>query len=161
MTVCPLSMWHLPGAEDTPLDTQIRNLGLLFGTVLLLHGLLDPLLTYVIVQVFDVGSELNPILRGGLERGLLPFVLVHVPLFLGASLLFWLVTRLMRRGTAQERTFIYTVGVLVLLAMILWGVAILLWNLSIFATEIVSGSRTGASTPVPPGLPELNQDGYG
>lgn len=110
---------------------QRRHLWALFGVALVLHGVVDPALTLLALEGLHTGRELNPLLRRGVAAGIPTFLAMYL-VFIGcACSLFWGITQLMQRGTLAEHRRLYRGGVVVLWGMIIWGIGIVLWNLSV------------------------------
>lgn len=111
-------------------DFRIRRfwaLGLIATTI---HTILDPLSTYVIVNVLGVGAEANLWLASYLNQGAWPFIAIHVPLYLFVFILLLAFTALFRRATDAEATQLYG------LSLIIWG-GIILWGLSIIGSNVL------------------------
>lgn len=98
---------------------------------MLVHGVVDPALTYLFVVSLDRGRELNPLLRAGLEGGLGQFVGLHLGFFVVTAALFWGIVSLIGQGTPRVQHRLYRGSVGVLVGIILWGAAIVCWNLQV------------------------------
>lgn len=100
----------------------------LAAIVFSLHGVLDPAITYLAVEVLQVGVEANPFLRRQLAGGPWQLAIAHVLLGVFFAATCWGVITLMRRGTAEEAADAYRLARLFLFGMILWGVGLICWN---------------------------------
>ena len=96
----------------------------LASVVFLFHGILDPAVTYLAVEVLHVGIEANPFIRQQLAGGPWQLVVAHLPLGIFFAGICWGVIRLMQSGTAEEAANAYRLAHLILCGMILWGAAL-------------------------------------
>ena len=110
-------------------DSRVRRFWVLGLAALLLHTVLDPLLTYLAVNVFEVGVETNLWLATYLNQGLFMFTLIHLPLYLGVFLMMGLFTWLFSRASESEATQLYWLSVVIWSGIILWGILIVGNNL--------------------------------
>lgn len=115
--------------EDTLTDDRIQRFWVLAVIAGFLHGVADPFVTYLIVNVYAVGTEANPWLATYLQSGAVKFILIHIPLYIvifGVSAAF---TWLFHYGSDTERAQIYTIARIFWSLAILWGVLIVGNNL--------------------------------
>lgn len=81
---------------------QLTRLWWLFTVALLIHGVIDPGLTFVLITSTDLVRELNPLIRWGLNEGIGMLVLLHLPLYVVAIAIFAGITKLMQLVSDQE-----------------------------------------------------------
>ena len=131
------------GAEDGvvtmggfEIDHKLRRVYLLLGITWLLHAVGDPVVTFLAVNVFEVAVEANPLFRGVLDQGAVPFALAHVPLFVGGLLALMMFTILFDRAEGGERMRLYWFTLGGFSILILWGIALVTWNLLVL-TQVV------------------------
>jgi len=109
-----------------------RRLWVLFAVGLILHGVIDPIVTYLIVIQTQTGYEANPFLYTMLIQGPLYFAVSHLLLYVIAIGCFAGVMWLLRISSGRARRQVHTLTNVVLIGIILWGVFLVGWNLSIF-----------------------------
>jgi hypothetical protein len=98
---------------------------------LLIHGVLDPLTTYLAVAVFETGIETNYWLAGYFQQGVGAVILIHVPLYLLVITSYLSFTWLFIRATPQVATRIYWLAVGCFVLLILWGIVVVGNNVSV------------------------------
>ncbi|MFC7059981.1 hypothetical protein [Halovenus salina] len=117
-------------------DDRIKRFWGLGLIAVFLHGVADPVITYITVSVYDVGREANPWLATHLEKGATSFLLVHAQLYLIIFGIFAAFTWLFYRGTDSEREQIYKLSLVLWSLIILWGAFIVGNNLFVLADGI-------------------------
>jgi len=63
-------------------DQRIKIVAILYTTAGFLHGVADPGISYIGIEILDQAYEANPIMRVPMQRGLGIFILVHIPLYI-------------------------------------------------------------------------------
>jgi membrane-bound metal-dependent hydrolase YbcI (DUF457 family) len=117
-------------------DPRIRRFWQ-FGLVgLFLHGVADPLVTYLVGPVYGVGIETNRWLSLYLSEGPVAFVAIHLPLYIFAIAGFCVFTWLFVRASPKERDQLYKLSLIVWGLIILWGVVIVANNLLVLASGL-------------------------
>jgi len=122
-----------PTWTETLGDYRVRRFWTLGLIAMFLHGVADPAITYLIVDVYDVGTEANPWLAAHLSAGAAQFALIHIPLYVVALSVFVTFTWLFHRGSDAERARIHSIAVVLWTLIILWGVVIVGNNLLVLA----------------------------
>jgi len=110
-------------------NQRIRVTFYLYILVTVLHGVLDPGISYIGIEILGIGEEANPLLRAAVDQGLVEFMLIHIPLY--AILLFaYVVTIVLLQQNVQNNSdTIYNFVSVGLMALIAWGVWINIRNL--------------------------------
>lgn len=103
----------------------------LFAVGLVLHGVIDPIVTYLVVIQAQAGYEANPFLRGMLAQGPLYFAASHLLLYAVTTGCFVGVMWLLRISSGRARRQVHALTNIVLVGIILWGILLVGWNLSI------------------------------
>jgi len=111
-------------------DYRVRRFWLLGSTAAFVHTVLDPILTYAVVTVFDVGTEANPWLAGYLTHSGWAFAMIHLPLYGFVAAVLCAYTYLFSIASEREATRLYH------LSLLAWGV-ILLWGLIVVGNNLV------------------------
>lgn len=111
------------------LDDRLAHLWQLYVVAFVLHGVADPLVTHAIVNIFDVGVELNPLFRSSLRDGAVSFAIAYVPLYLIAIAGLVALSTLYHRADDSDQGRIYRISTVILNLLIVWGIAIVVWNL--------------------------------
>lgn len=117
-------------------DSRVRRFWILGLAALLLHTVLDPMLTYLAVNVLDVGVETNLWLATYLNQGLTTFIGIHLPLYLGSLLMMSAFTWLFSRASESEATQLYWLSIGTWSAIILWGILIVGNNLWVLLQSV-------------------------
>jgi hypothetical protein len=108
---------------------QVRRSLCLLGIAVGLHTIVDPALTYLAVIHLEVGFEMNSLMRPWLRAGLIPFILIHLPVYafsIGAGVTFrWL----LQQASGREQMVIYYLSVIGFSGLICWGLALVANNL--------------------------------
>lgn len=115
-------------------DWRVRRFWGLGLLAVFLHGVLDPLVTYLVVTVREAGTEANPFLAGHLDSGLGGLILVHVPLYVLAFGVLLAFTWLFARASSAEVDRLYRGSLVIWGLIILWGLILVgnnLWVLII------------------------------
>lgn len=115
-------------------DRRLRHIWLLGGAALLLHGVFDPVVTYLAVIVFESGREGNVWLATYLHRGAWPFLRVHIPLYLGFTAALCGLTWLFTHGSDEEAATVYKIALVGWAGIIVWGLALTANNLVVLLT---------------------------
>lgn len=116
--------WRLPTQEQ-----RIRRSLIVFYVAVTFHTVLDPAITYLAVIQFEQGFEANPFIRSWLHAGLLPFVFVHLPVYvlcIGGGLT---LRRLLQQAAGREQIVVYYLSIVGFSGLSCWGLLIVLNNL--------------------------------
>lgn len=110
-------------------DQRIRVIFYLYILVAALHGVVDPGISYIGIEILGIGEEANPLLRTAMDQGLVQFTLIHIPLY--AILLFSYVVTivLLQQNVQNDSDTIYNFVSVGLIALVAWGVWINIRNL--------------------------------
>jgi len=110
-------------------EQRIQHLSVLWCSAFIFHTILDPVTTYIVVVIFDAGTELNPLIKPWLQDGLRSFFLIHLPLYVlgicGLMILRWL----FMQANDFEQLQAYYLSVFVLSGISVWGLLLVLNNL--------------------------------
>jgi len=120
-------------------DERLSHLWLLYVVGFILHGVADPLITHLIVNVFNVGVELNPLVRPSLQEGAVSFALAYVPLYIIAAAGLVALSALYHRASDADQIKIYRISRVILHLVIVWGALIVTWNLWVLFRELWFG----------------------
>ena len=112
-------------------DYRVRRLTYLYLTVTCLHGVLDPAISYLGIEVFARGWEANPLLRVPMQRGPVLFILVHIPLYLVLLVSYVMTIELLRRELQNGTDTVYYLALVGLTLLCGWGVWLNLRNLMV------------------------------
>ena len=112
-------------------ESQRRHLWLLFGIAAVIHGVLDPLVTVVILNHSVGPMEANPLMATVLDGGLVRVVIAQLGFLLVVGGIFWGIIALIDRGSSTEQHRLYRGSVVVLAGLIIWGIGVLGWNVLI------------------------------
>lgn len=107
-----------------------------FGAVvLLIHGVADPISTYLAVIHYQVGVEANPVVANALNNGELHFLMFHIPLYvvIGGCLAGF--TVIYSKLPEKRRKRLYQYSKYVWWGLICWGTVIVGSNLYIIAVN--------------------------
>lgn len=116
--------------NGTPnIQQRLRRLSVLFGTAIFLHGVADPAVTYVSINLFNVGYETNPFIRQGLQAGALGFFILHLPLYIITIGAFAGISWLIKIADGPTQTRLYYFSLIITGGIVLWGILIVGWNL--------------------------------
>lgn len=122
--------------RNTFADKRVRRFWGVGGVALLLHGIVDPFVTYLAVKVYGVGIEINPWLASALGQGLDTLALVHLPLFIVVFGLFVIYTWLFARASETQAKQIYRISLVGWALIITWGLLVVGHNLVVLLTGI-------------------------
>jgi hypothetical protein len=117
-------------------DPRVRRFWYLGLVGLFLHGVADPLVTYLVSLVYGVGMETNHWLSMYLHRGLIAFILIHFPLYIFTIAGFCTFTWLFARASPEERYQIYKLSTITWGLIILWGMIIVTDNLLVLISGL-------------------------
>lgn len=106
----------------TTQQTRIRHSWWLIIVAFCLHVIVDPALTYLAVAHLDLAREANPFIRYWLTAGTVPFVLIHLPMYVFCGISLVIVRRLYRSATVREQVIMYRLSVVGFSGLILWGI---------------------------------------
>jgi len=101
-----------------------------------LHAIVDPILTYIIVVVFGVGYESNPMLAAPLNQSLTAFILVHVPLWVIITVVIVMFAIIFEKAPLEDIDTIVYYGEFVWLGIILWGILLVGNNLFVLVSAM-------------------------
>lgn len=116
--------------EEYAKDYRVRRFWKLGLAAVFVHIVVDPLVTYVSVVIFEVGVEANPWLATYLYTGDWAFLTIHLPLVLFVGAVFVGFTWLFSISSGQETKQLY------FLSLLAWG-GILLWGLLLVGNNLV------------------------
>ena len=122
--------------EEYAGDYRVRWFWKLGVAAVFIHIILDPLVTYIVVVVFEVGAEANPWLATYLNSGNWAFVSIHLPLVLFVGAAFVGFTWLFSISSDRESRQLHILSLLTWSAVLLWGLLIVAHNLAVLLTEI-------------------------
>jgi hypothetical protein len=100
------------------------------------HTVLDPVVTYAVVVVFDAGTELNPWLASILENGGWAFAAVHLPVYVLVAVILCAYTYLFSIASDNEATQLYHLAVVAWSMILLWGLLVVGNNLFVLLTGL-------------------------
>lgn len=110
-------------------EYRLQRVWILGSAALVIHGILDPFVSYLAIRVFNVADELNPLMVPYFEGSIVDLLLIHIPLFLititGLILLTWLFSL----GSDSQKQRVYRLALAVFSLMILWGLGVVANNL--------------------------------
>jgi hypothetical protein len=115
-------------------DRRIKLVGILYATVGVLHGVVDPGISYIGIEILARASEANPSMRGSMQRGLGVFVLTHLPLYLFVGVAHVLTVEFMTTEFNHGTQSTYYAAVTGLSLVVSWGVCLNLWNIAVLLT---------------------------
>lgn len=125
------------GREGAYTDYRVRRFGFLGIIALVIHGVVDPLVSYLAIAVLDVGREANPLMAPYFQEGLMVLVLIHLPLYvlvIGCILAYsWLFFRASR----VERQWLHRLSLMMWGLIIAWGLILVVNNVFV----LVGGLR--------------------
>ena len=113
-----------------------RRFWLFSGVATFLHAIVDPILTYIIVVVFGVGYESNPMLAAPLNQSLTAFILVHVPLWVIITVVIVMFAIIFEKAPLEDIDTIVYYGEFVWLGIILWGILLVGNNLFVLVSAM-------------------------
>lgn len=105
-------------------DQRVRRFWVFSIVAFFLHGFVDPFVTYLAVNIYNVGVEANPLLAGPLNQGLSAFIVIHIPLYLGFFAFLCAFTWLFSRASPSETAQVYKISRIVWVGIIIWGLVI-------------------------------------
>lgn len=114
-------------------DGRIKTIAILYFTVGILHGLLDPGISYLGIEVLGKGWEANPIMRASMQKGLAFFVLIHIPLYLGLFIAYLFTIFLVKREFRKGDKTVYYLTISGLMILIGWGLWLNFRNILVLA----------------------------
>lgn len=103
-------------------DHRVKSILLLYLGVLFLHGILDPGISYIGIEVLGRGWEGNPIMRIPMQQGIGPFLLAHIPLYIGLFVAYVTTVTLIRKDSKQGGNSVYYLALVILSLLIIWGI---------------------------------------
>lgn len=109
-------------------DSRIKNVAILYCVIWLLHGVLDPGISYIGIEVFELGYEGNPIMRIPMQQGLGVFILVHIPLYVGLFIAYVTTVDLIKTEFERGKSTTYRLALAGLTLLIGWGIWLNLSN---------------------------------
>lgn len=130
-------MLLIPSWLDPTADAPRRRFWILAGGTFLLHAVLDPLITYLLVRVYEVGREANPLFIEPLNAGLGVFVVSQMPLVINFGLILVGYSWLLHIGSPAEVDWLYRFATLMWVITILWGIALVGNNLLVLITGLI------------------------
>jgi len=114
---------------NTTEDHRVKHIWALGLTALAIHGLADPAVSYLAINVFEIASEANPLLAPHFQGGLDGLLLIHIPLFMIAIVGIWSLTWLFSMGTESQKHQVHRLSVGLWSLIILWGLVVVANNL--------------------------------
>jgi len=112
-------------------DDRIKIIAILYFCTWFLHGVLDPGISYIGIEVFEMGYEGNPIMRVPMRQGLGVFIIIHIPLSLGLFIAYLTTVDLMKTEFERGKNSTYQLALVGLLLLIGWGIWLNLNNIVI------------------------------
>jgi len=109
-------------------EREVRRTTILYGIAGLLHGVLDPVVTYILINT-QRGRETNPLLRSVFEQGIGHVFIRHIPLFATLLACFTLLVYLFHIADETELKQLYWLSRFILGVCIIWGLLLVSWNL--------------------------------
>lgn len=114
-------------------DNRVKTIAILYFCTWLLHGVLDPGISYIGVEIFEMGYEGNPIMRVPMRQGLGMFILIHIPLYIGLFLAYVITVDLMKTEFEQGKSSTYLLALVGLSLLIGWGIWLNLNNIVVLS----------------------------
>ena len=110
-------------------DNRIKAVAILYILTWFLHGVLDPGISYISIEIFEMGYEGNPIMRVPMQQGIGVFILIHIPLYLGVFIAYVTTVGLMKTEFERGKSSTYHLALIGLLLLIGWGIWLNLNNI--------------------------------
>lgn len=124
------------GWQDAYVDYRVRRFGLLGIMALVIHGVVDPLVSYLAIAVFEVGHEANPLMAPYFQEGFVTLVLVHLPLYLLLIGCIIVYSWLFFRASEAERQWLHRSSVVIWGLIIAWGLVLVSNNLLVLVNGL-------------------------
>lgn len=112
-------------------DQRIKRIATLYLTAGFLHGVVDPSISYIGIELLNWTYEANPIMRAPMEQGLGVFILIHIPLYFGVGIAHILTVELMTIDFKQGKQSTYYAALIGLSLIIMWGLLLNIWNIAV------------------------------
>jgi len=110
-------------------DSRIKSVAILYFFIWFLHGVLDPGISYIGIEVLELGSEGNPIMRVPMQQGLGVFVLIHIPFYFGLLAAYVTTVALIKPEFERGEDSTYKLALIGLLLLTGWGIWLNLNNI--------------------------------
>jgi hypothetical protein len=124
--------WH-----DVGDDYRVRRFWILGIIALIIHGVLDPLVSYLAIAVFNVGQEANHLIAPYFQDGPITLLIIHIPLYAFCIGCFFVYTWLFSRGSVSERRQMYVLSLGLWCLIILWGLLLVFNNLLVLVYGLI------------------------
>lgn len=112
-------------------DQRIKTVAILYTTAGFLHGVVDPGLSYIGIEILDQAYEANPIMRAPMQQGLGVFILIHIPLYIFVGTAHVLTIDFMTTEFEQGKQLTYYTALTGLSLIIGWGLWLNIWNIAV------------------------------
>lgn len=120
------------------INQQVVRTNWLLGSIaLFLHGIVDPAVTYVSIEVFSVGIETNQWLSGYIHQSAIAFILIYIPLFILVIGSLFALTWLFAKASPAETRQLHKLSLVVWIGIILWGAVVVANNLLVLITGVI------------------------
>jgi hypothetical protein len=110
-------------------DNRIKIVAVLYICTWFLHGVLDPGISYISIEVLELGYEANAIMRVPMQHGFGIFILFHIPLYLGLFIAYVTTIDLMNAEFELGKSSTYRLAIVGLLLLVGWGIWLNLNNI--------------------------------
>lgn len=112
-------------------DRRIKTVAVLYVIAGFLHGVVDPGVSYIGVEVLDRAYEANPIMRAPMRQGLVALILIHIPLYFAVAVAHILTVEFMKIEFNQGKQSTYYAALIGLSLIIGWGLCLNIWNIAV------------------------------
>ena len=110
-------------------NPKVKVIWILGLVAFAIHGVFDPIISYLAISVFDVATEANPLMAPHLQGSIGDLLLIHVPLVVltlgGLAMLTWLFSI----GTSSQKQQLFQISIGAWTLIILWGLVVVANNL--------------------------------
>lgn len=113
--------WLIERSTDFS-DSRIQTIAIFYCAIWFLHGVLDPGISYIGIEVFELGYEGNPIMRIPMQQGLGVFILIHIPLYLGLFIAYLTTVDLIKTEFERGKSSTYRLALVCLTLLTGWGI---------------------------------------
>lgn len=115
-------------------DQRIKLVAILYVTAGFLHGVVDPGISYVGIEILERAYEANPIMRVPMQRGPGAFILIHIPLYIFIGVAHVLTVEFMTTDFERGKQSTYYAALTGLSLIIGWGLWLNIWNIAVLLT---------------------------
>lgn len=110
-------------------DQRMKPIALLYLGVFFLHGVLDPAISYVGIEILGRGWEGNPVMRIPMQHGIGTFLFAHIPLYIGLLVAYSATVKLIQKESNQGKNSVYYLALVFLSLIAVWGILLNVWNI--------------------------------